>query len=998
MHRIVLGIVLASVMVWTGEAIGVDIIWDGGDGAWNSNHWNGGQTAQAVFGRTNGLEVGGSEIGTDVYITSGNVIYDPNTYGDFRYKNGGTLNLSGGATFSMDTTDDTSDGYWTEFDGDALNIDNATFRRGFVPGQGAGSGGAIMFGSWRSYINQVIRVNITSGGLFENDGQLWFGSWEDHEPGLTVIMTINNGAIDLTGGNNVPLGEDNDADWVIAYGRDDQGNLKNETYAVNFTGPGSITVDSSGIIVAEKDEMGDWQGIYTLLSYQDLWNRGILQAHGWSGLQGAKFNGFFSVTGTVAMDDYKLTSNAKPQVPIIWDGGDGAWNSNNWNGGQDAAAVFGRTNGLEIGSGEIGTDVYINSGNVTYDPNTRGDFRYRSGGTLNLSGGATFSMDTTKSQDEESGGYWTEFDGDAINIDNATFRRGYTPETGAITGGVMTIGSWRSYDNQRIEVNLTGGGRLENDGQLWFGAPGDNGLGLNVVMTINNGYVDLTGGSNFAQENDGENWTADLLFAYGWDADAGTPAGEEYAINFTGPGTITVDEAGIIIAEKDASSFWNGGYTVRTYQELWNRGILRAHGRSGLQGVNFNSFFTVTGSEGAANYMLTSKVQPLVPIVWDGGDGAWNSNNWNGGQGTAAVFGRSNGLEIGSGEIGTDVYINSGNVTYDPNTNGDFRFKCGGTLNLSGGATFSMDTTKSQEEESGGYWTEFDGDAININNATFRRGFTPETGAITGGVMTVGSWRSFDNQRIEINISGGGRFENDGQLWFGAPGDNAPGLAVIMTISNGHVDLTGGDNFAQENDSRDWTADLLLAYGWDADAGAPAGEEYVINFTGPGTFTVDQAGIIVTHKDASGWQETDFIRSYSELWDMGILQANGLSGLDGATFGDYFTVVGIEGSDDYILTSLLTAPENADFDGDGDVDGADFLAWQAGFGTTGGATHAQGDANNDGNVNATDLGIWKTQFGTAGAGTSLSAIPEPAAFVTALLCILGLAYSLPRKK
>ena len=60
----------------------------------------------------------------------------------------------------------------------------------------------------------------------------------------------------------------------------------------------------------------------------------------------------------------------------------------------------------------------------------------------------------------------------------------------------------------------------------------------------------------------------------------------------------------------------------------------------------------------------------------------------------------------------------------------------------------------------------------------------------------------------------------------------------------------------------------------------------------------------------------------------------------------------------------LDAVETADFDEDGDIDGFDFLAWQRGSGTMGGATLAQGDGNADGNVDGVDLAIWETQYGT----------------------------------
>ncbi|MDC0934964.1 hypothetical protein OAS39_01665 [Pirellulales bacterium] len=63
---------------------------------------------------------------------------------------------------------------------------------------------------------------------------------------------------------------------------------------------------------------------------------------------------------------------------------------------------------------------------------------------------------------------------------------------------------------------------------------------------------------------------------------------------------------------------------------------------------------------------------------------------------------------------------------------------------------------------------------------------------------------------------------------------------------------------------------------------------------------------------------------------------------------------------------------NADFDIDDDVDGIDFLAWQRGFGTLQGATHAEGDANLDGTVNDLDLLFWEGSFTNPPAANSES--------------------------
>ena len=58
----------------------------------------------------------------------------------------------------------------------------------------------------------------------------------------------------------------------------------------------------------------------------------------------------------------------------------------------------------------------------------------------------------------------------------------------------------------------------------------------------------------------------------------------------------------------------------------------------------------------------------------------------------------------------------------------------------------------------------------------------------------------------------------------------------------------------------------------------------------------------------------------------------------------------------------VPSTNSADFDTDGDIDGADFLAWQRGFGTPN-ANKPDGDADNDNDVDADDLVVWSNQFG-----------------------------------
>lgn len=89
------------------------------------------------------------------------------------------------------------------------------------------------------------------------------------------------------------------------------------------------------------------------------------------------------------------------------------------------------------------------------------------------------------------------------------------------------------------------------------------------------------------------------------------------------------------------------------------------------------------------------------------------------------------------------------------------------------------------------------------------------------------------------------------------------------------------------------------------------------------------------------------------------------------------------------LSGVVSAApaENADFNDDGLVDGADFLAWQRGYGGT--ASLEAGDANSDGVVDGNDLAIWQEQYGSG--ATPVTAVPEPAAWLLATLAAMTLS-------
>ncbi|TWU27885.1 PEP-CTERM sorting domain-containing protein [Bythopirellula polymerisocia] len=96
-----------------------------------------------------------------------------------------------------------------------------------------------------------------------------------------------------------------------------------------------------------------------------------------------------------------------------------------------------------------------------------------------------------------------------------------------------------------------------------------------------------------------------------------------------------------------------------------------------------------------------------------------------------------------------------------------------------------------------------------------------------------------------------------------------------------------------------------------------------------------------------------------------------------------------------VIAPLAAPVENADFDGDGDVDGRDFLIWQRGYNI--GTTAAQGDANGDNMVNAADLAIWKTQYGTPPLSATFASVPEPSAMVLVFVSAFSCAFSRRRR-
>lgn len=402
-----------------------------------------------------------------------------------------------------------------------------------------------------------------------------------------------------------------------------------------------------------------------------------------------------------------------------------------------------------------------------------------------------------------------------------------------------------------------------------------------------------------------------------------------------------------------------------------------------------------------------------ITAEWDGGDGPWVSENWNGGQSPDDVLGRSSGSDGAKNLNGGETIVIGGgaNVSYDGNANGDFRIKQGSELIIKEGATWIQATDASYSENR---WTQMDLSKLSLDGGHFKRSGAASLGGGPedpegGGALIFGSWRGDDNfdsgrtpfpQQIEVEITNGGSLENEGQLWLGGWEDHPAGLEVTVTINDGSIGLTGGD-VPGTGDEAD--ADLVFTFGLDTEgkftenAGDPKNEQYVVNFTGPGSITVDSSGIIapVQAEMAGGGFEWTNLQpiGYEALWNMGILQAGGVSGLDGATFSDFFSVTNSVGMDDYMLTSLVGQMQDCiagDVTCNGVVDFLDFIELANNFGQMG--SREQGDLDGNGTVEFLDFIELANNFGMTAAATT-EEIPEPSTGllgVAGFLALLGL--------
>jgi len=209
-----------------------------------------------------------------------------------------------------------------------------------------------------------------------------------------------------------------------------------------------------------------------------------------------------------------------------------------------------------------------------------------------------------------------------------------------------------------------------------------------------------------------------------------------------------------------------------------------------------------------------------------------------------------------------------------------------------------------------------------------------------------------------------------GQTGTGLTGAQA-GTSGTLRAGQNVIDVVGTTQTPGSNPAFKFGHNRTLAVDFDQ-PGVPS--ESTLGTSGPLpleylTAPGDSGGALFV--DANGVMQVAGVTSFGSTID----------GLIDSDYGDRGSYTRVSQFTTWIADTIAAnSPPIADanFDQDNDVDGADFLTWQRGFGV--GTTFATGDADGNHVVDGDDLSIWENQFGGAPL-SAFTVVPEPAAVV-----------------
>jgi hypothetical protein len=347
--------------------------------------------------------------------------------------------------------------------------------------------------------------------------------------------------------------------------------------------------------------------------------------------------------------------------------------------------------------------------------------------------------------------------------------------------------------------------------------------------------------------------------------------------------------------------------------------------------------------------------------------------------------GNYNGIFLGSGGGASPVLLSA----FDPNTDLPERLPHAASTSPSGliaflGSRYDFPDQGPDESnsgyyllngstvitlaEDGGTYTSVAGGAPVVNNAG-QVAFLMGVNTGTGSSRTILRYDDGSLTTIKSDFFGGS------EIWMNSSGDVVYADATHVSLYSGGVTTTIADTDDGFNSlMKSGNADVFIN-----DAGDVAFWGNVTEFNGnPVTWQGIYTGPDVIN---------DRVLVFGDSILGHVVSGIELLGLNNA--GQLLFSVDAQSPDTWRALVLATPLREADFEEDGDVDGADLDNWTAGYGPA--AIHTTGDADGDGDADGGDFLIWQQQLNAP----ATLAVPEPAAL--ALIVGWVLAPTFPRR-
>ncbi len=653
---------------------------------------------------------------------------------------------------------------------------------------------------------------------------------------------------------------------------------------------------------------------------------------------------------------------------------------------------------LQAGGGTIDTIQLTNSATFSGTISGVGSLTKKGLGVVTLSAANTYTGDTV-------------IDGGVIRLNNA----GRLPDASNVFVNVATLGGGGTAQGLQLNnindaINgLNGTGEVDlGSGTLTVGSAGAGGsftgfiegtggfvktgagtqiLGGNNTYsggtTINGGVLQIAANNNLGNVSGGLSFNGGTL---------------RTTASFSTARATTLNAGGGTFDTADATTLTHTG-------QISGVGGLGKNGPGTLLLSIVNIYGGATTVSDGTLRITASERLPNTTSVTVNSPGVFDLNNNNE---TIDGLSGSGAVQIGTAQLTVGISDGSGNFSGVISGSGDFQKEGAGTQTLSGQHTYSGATVVN-----GGQLILHGGGSI--DQATLSVGFNNGSDGTTTVSGAGTTWDLAGN--LLVGVEGDGRLNIDDTAIVTVGGQVALGTGAgtgSLLLSGGTLDNSTGTGLLVLNGIVGGSG-TILADIVNQDTLAPGNSAGILNVTG--TYVQETTGVFAAEVGGTGSGQFDVLSVSStaslagdlELSLLGytpspadtfaILTAGSLVGsfanvnngarlnISSGGTGSFQVNYGPGssfGANQVVLSDFLgTATFTADFDNDGDVDGADLAEWQAAYGL-----NSNADADGDNDSDGRDFLAWQRQFGSGLPLTATqSTVPEPSGLMLSLLVV-----------